>query len=48
MAFKDTGDAVHNDIYYTYYTTAIYDGSPSICSFLVCLYDTYNVASSVM
>ena len=48
MVFKDSSDAVQNDISYTYHMTAIYDGSPFFCSFLSCLYNTYYIASLVI
>ena len=48
IAFRDSGDVVHNNMSYTYCTIAIYDGTPFLCSFLVCLYNTYYMAAPVM
>ena len=48
IVFKDYGDIIYNDVSYAYRTIAIYDGTLFLCSFFICLYNTYYMAGSVL
>ena len=48
IAFRDTGDAVCNDISYTYHMIGMYNGDPFLFSFFICLYNTCYTASLVI
>ena len=48
IMFRDSGNIVCNDVSSTYNMIAIYNCSPFIFSFLICLYDIYYMSSSVM
>ena len=48
IAFKDSGDVIHNGVSSTYLMIAIYKGTPFLYSFLVYLHNTCYMAGWVM
>ena len=48
IALKDSGDFVRNSVSSTYRMIATYEGTPFLCNFLIYLYNTCYMASSVM
>ena len=48
IAFIESGNVVHANVFSIFHTIATYDGTLYFCNFRIYLYDTYYVAGSVM